>query len=100
MATVERYGKRKSMTLTVSIEEASSHLPELLSRLHSDAEEIVISQDGAPVARLLPARIENAQAAAPRIPGEDRGRFCVPREFFDPLPDDVLADFYDGTVAP
>lgn len=74
------------MDLTVSIEEASSHLPELLARLAGDASEIVIARDGKPVARLLPPHAASNLGTTLRTPGSDRGRFHVPAEFFDPLP--------------
>jgi prevent-host-death family protein len=86
------------MTVTVSVEEASGHFPELLSRLSEGADEIVISRDGTPVARLLPAREEVAPRSSRRSPGEDAGLFLVPQQFFDPLPDDILDQFYDGAL--
>jgi antitoxin (DNA-binding transcriptional repressor) of toxin-antitoxin stability system len=82
------------MTVTVSVEEASSHLPELLSRLNTDTSEIVIARDGAPVARLLPPYEVGARVAGRRVPGCDRGLFRVPDEFFDPLPDGMLEEMY------
>lgn len=88
------------MTMTVSLEEAASHLPELLSRLNNDTEEIVIARDGTPVARLLPAREGDTPRAEPRTPGEDAGRFHLPPEFFDPLPDEILDTFYSDSAKP
>ena len=73
------------MTVTVSVEEASSHLPELLSRLAVDAQEIVIARDGMAVARLLPVEEERFHTSSPRTPGCDAGKFTVPPEFFEPL---------------
>ena len=37
------------MSLTVSVEEASTHLDELLSQLAASAEDIIISREGAPM---------------------------------------------------
>ena len=88
------------MTVTVSVEEASNHLPEILSRLGDSAQEIVIERDGAPIARLLPARQEDSPTPSPRTPGCDAGRFTVPPEFFEPLPDAILDGFYGGPIGP
>ena len=76
------------MAETLSLEEASSHLPELLSRLAADTAEIIIASKGTPIARLLPANELNTRPTSRRVPGGDRGRFVVPPEFFDPLPED------------
>jgi antitoxin (DNA-binding transcriptional repressor) of toxin-antitoxin stability system len=89
-----------AMTVTVSVEEASSNLPELLSRLSEDTAEIIIAKDGSPVARLLPAPGNPAPQPSRRVAGSDAGSFCVPEEFFDPLPDEVLASFYGGSREP
>jgi antitoxin (DNA-binding transcriptional repressor) of toxin-antitoxin stability system len=83
------------MTVVVSVEEASSHLPELLLRLTTEAPEIVIARDGTPIARLLPAPGLGDTARPRRVPGGDRGLFTVPAEFFEPLPEDLLDSIYD-----
>ena len=85
------------MTVIISLEEASSHLPELLLRLGAETPEIVIARDGTPIARLLPADDESMRLPSRRVPGSDRGLFTVPEEFFDPLPDDILDAIYNGS---
>jgi len=69
----------------VNIHEAKTQL----SKLIADGEEIVIARYGEPVARLVPIR----PPAARRVPGTARGRFTVPKEFFDPLPPEILDAF-------
>jgi prevent-host-death family protein len=69
----------------VNIHEAKTQL----SKLIADGEEVVIARYGEPVARLVPIR----PPAAKRVPGSARGQFKVPREFFDPLPDEILNAF-------
>lgn len=64
-----------------------THLSRLLKRVAA-GEEIVITRHGEDVARLVPAR-----RAAARQLGIDRGRFAVPDDFDEPLPDEALADF-------
>jgi antitoxin (DNA-binding transcriptional repressor) of toxin-antitoxin stability system len=41
------------------------------------------------VARLVPIR----PPAAKRVPGSAGGQFRVPKEFFDPLPEEILNAF-------
>jgi prevent-host-death family protein len=60
-----------------------------LSKLIADGEEVVIVRYGTPVARLVPI----SPPAARRVPGSARGKFRVPPEFFEPLPDDILEFF-------
>jgi len=69
----------------VNIHEAKTQL----SKLIADGEEVVIARYGEPVARLVPIR----PPAAKRVPGTARGLFTVPREFFDPLPPEILDAF-------
>ncbi len=69
----------------VNIHEAKTQL----SKLIADGEEVVIARYGEPVARLVPIR----PPAARRVPGTARGQFKVPREFFDPLPSEILDAF-------
>ena len=69
----------------VNIHEAKTQL----SRLIASGEEIVIARYGEPVARLVPIRPQQAR----RVPGSARGKFKVPPEFFEPLPDEILNSF-------
>lgn len=71
----------------VNVHEAKTHLSRLLRRVAA-GEEIVIARGGVPVARLVPV-----DSPRPRRFGLDRGRFMVPDDFDQPLPEDVLRDF-------
>jgi len=75
------------MTKSVGVHEAKTHLSRLLERV-ALGEEIAITRRGEEIARLVPAK----QTQALRL-GIDRGRFVVPDDFDQPLPDDTLADF-------
>jgi prevent-host-death family protein len=61
---------------------------ELLRRVLS-GEEVILSQAGTPVARIVPI----SQQPLPRIPGLDRGKVVIAPDFNSPLPDDILNDF-------
>ena len=69
----------------INIHEAKTNL----SKLIANGEEVLIARYGEPVARLIPLR----QPAAKRIPGSAQGKFMVPAEFFDPLPEEILNAF-------
>ncbi|MBA7676153.1 hypothetical protein ES703_84394 [subsurface metagenome] len=69
----------------VNIHEAKTQL----SRLIASGEEIVIARYGEPVARLVPMR----PASTSRTPGSALGKFEVPSDFFEPLPDELLDAF-------
>ena len=69
----------------VNIHEAKTQL----SKLIADGEEVVIARYGEPVARLVPIKPH----AARRVPGSARGKFKVPPEFFEPLPEEILNSF-------
>lgn len=73
------------MTVTVSIYEAKTLLPELLTRVVA-GEEVLISDAGKPVARLAPLVEQPAQ----RTPGTAIGKITIAPDFDDTLPDDIL----------
>jgi prevent-host-death family protein len=70
---------------TISIEEAQERLPDLIHRLHS-GDEVVITEDSQPVARLIPTASEPRQRL--RQPGTLRGSVLYMAPDFDaPLED-------------
>ena len=77
---------------TVNIHQAKTNLSRLLARVEL-GEEIVISNRGVPVAKLVPVgTTANRKASL----GIDKGRFIVPEDFNDPLPEDILSAFEGG----
>jgi prevent-host-death family protein len=73
---------------TINIHEAKTHLSRLLKRVAA-GEDVVISKAGRPIARLVPV----APPAAERVLGSEKGKFVVPSDFTDPLPEEILAEF-------
>jgi prevent-host-death family protein len=70
------------MTATISAEEAQSNFPDLLARV-TPGEEVVISSQGRPVARLAP--VEKDLPA--RVPGTEKGKIRIAPDFDDPMPE-------------
>jgi prevent-host-death family protein len=75
--------------IRVNIHEAKARLSEYLARL-DEGDVLVICKRNTPVAELRRVR---SRPAKPRPIGKAAGRFTVPASFFEPLPDEVLADF-------
>ena len=75
--------------LTVGMHEAKTTLSRLIRKAIA-GEEVVITKSGKPVAKLVAVVPEG-----PRELGRDVGRFSVPDDFNDPLPDDLL-DAFEG----
>ena len=61
---------------------------ELLRRVLS-GEEVILSQAGTPVARIIPF----SHRPLARIPGLDRCKVVIAPDFNSPLPEDILKDF-------
>jgi prevent-host-death family protein len=80
------------MTQIVTIEEAAKDISRLLDRVAHQSDEIVIEENGQPVARLIPADSPPTDLS-PRIPGSDAGRVVMSADFDDPLPEEVLRAF-------
>lgn len=75
----------------VSVYEAKTQLSRLLDRA-ARGEEIVITRNGRPVARL----VQIQRSRGPRKLGALRGKIAISDDFDDPLPDDVLRAFEGG----
>ena len=76
--------------MNVSVYDAKTNLSRLLDRAAS-GEEIVITRNGRPVAKLVAA----TPVRKPRKLGVLKGRIRVGRDFDAPLPDHVL-DAFEG----
>ncbi len=74
---------------TVNIHQAKTNLSRLLSRVEL-GEEIVISNRGIPIAKIVPFRTSLDRRSSL---GRDRGIFTVPDDFNAPLPEDILTAF-------
>ena len=83
------------MPVVVNIHEAKTHLSRLVQRA-ADGESTIIGKAGVPMARLVPYEAERK----PRVPGAWKGKVWIADDFDDPLPDDMLAEFYDGPIEP
>jgi prevent-host-death family protein len=77
---------------SVEIPEDQAGFAELLNRVLL-GEEVIISQAGTPIARLVPI----GKQSLPRIPGLDRGKVTMAPDFDAPLPEDVLNGFLNPT---
>ena len=69
------------MTIHVNQQEAAQRFPELFSQVLK-GEQIVISERGQEIARLIPsAGASLEKSLKPRVPGVDKGRLVVPDDF-------------------
>ncbi len=80
------------MTITVNMPETAEQLAALLKHIQT-GEEVLISQGGVAIARLVPI----PTSRQPRIPGQDKGKVAIAPDFNDPLPDDILNDFLNSS---
>jgi prevent-host-death family protein len=62
-----------------------------LSKLIAEGREVIIARYGRPVARLLPIK----PLLKDRVPGTAKEKIKMADSFFDPLPEDVLDEFYN-----
>jgi prevent-host-death family protein len=76
------------MAETVSLYDAKTHLSQLVDRA-AEGEEIVISKNGKPLARLMPL----ASRGARRVPAGALGVVTIRADFDAPLPPGIRAGF-------
>ncbi len=77
---------------SVEVPKVEAEFAELLRRVLS-GEEVIISQAGIPIARIVPF----AEHALPRTPGLDRGKVNIASDFDAPLPKEILNAFLNPT---
>ncbi len=76
--------------IKLNVHEAKTHLSRYLQRLVR-GESILLCKRNVPIAEIRPVP---SHRKSKRPVGLAKGKFKVPREFFEPLPADVLASFY------
>lgn len=76
------------MCVTMAVHEAQADFLRLLVRV-SQGEEVIISQDGQPVARIVPV----LKSSVRRRPGSAAGQVVIHPDFDAPLPTAVLDAF-------
>ncbi|MDR9402257.1 MAG: type II toxin-antitoxin system Phd/YefM family antitoxin [Halothece sp. Uz-M2-17] len=76
----------------INIHQAKTNLSQLLSRVKL-GEEIIISNRGVPIAKLVPFNHVDRQSSL----GQDQGQVTISEDFNDPLPEAILAEF-EGSV--
>jgi prevent-host-death family protein len=79
------------MTTTVTEQEANQRFPELLARVRAGEEAVIVSPSGAPVARLVPIIAEKQRRQVPLHVAQE---IVVAPDFDDPLPDEIVDEFY------
>lgn len=77
----------------VNVHEAKTHLSRLLDRAHA-GEEIILAKAGQPYARLVPLKSEQKPH---RQPGLLKGWEIPDSAFFDPLPEEELRMWEEGS---
>ena len=71
-----------------SVTEAKAHFSALVKRAEA-GEEVIVTRSGIPVARIVPAK-----SAKERFFANDEGLGFVADDFNEPLPPDLLKQFY------
>lgn len=79
---------------TINIHQAETNLLQLLSRVEL-GEEIIIANQGIPIAKLVPFHPSSNRRVSL---GQDRGKFIVPEDFDNSMPEEILSAF-DGCGA-
>ena len=72
------------MTQTVSVDEAQDKLQDLVAQALA-GNEVIITEDGTPVARLVPVVVRSKKK---RVAGLNRGTISTSEDFDEPLPDE------------
>jgi prevent-host-death family protein len=76
--------------MQIDLTEAATKLSELIVAAER-GEEVVITREGQPIAKLVALVRTEEQPKKRRVFGAYKGQISIGPEFFDPLPDDELA---------
>jgi antitoxin (DNA-binding transcriptional repressor) of toxin-antitoxin stability system len=82
--------------IVVNIHEAKAKLSEYLDAV-AKGERVVICKRNQPVAEL---RAIGPKRTEPRPLGLAKGKITIPPSFYQPMPDEWLDEFYNGSVFP
>ncbi len=77
--------------IKADIHDAKTHFSEYLEKV-AKGETVVVCKRNVPIAEIRPFAAGKKKL---RPIGLDKGKFTLPDEFFDPLPDEFLA-YFDG----
>ena len=77
--------------IKLNIHEAKTHLSRYLKRL-AKGETITLCKRNVPIAEI---RLITPEKKIPRPIGLAKGTFKIPSKFFKPLPDEIIASFYN-----
>ena len=75
------------MTKTVSISEAQTQLQSILALAHN-GDEVIIEENGKPIAKITPIIEAEQPAPKPRVFGLGKGKTWMSDDFDDELPDE------------
>ena len=75
--------------IRVNIHEAKTHLSRYLSMIRK-GETIVLCKRNQPIAEIRPLQSRRGQK---RPVGLAKGQFAIPKEFFEPLPEELVQAF-------
>ena len=78
--------------IRINIYEAKTHISRYLKRLEA-GEVILLCRRNVPIAEIRALPPDRSEA---RPLGLAKGEFEVPAEFFEPLPEEILASFEEG----
>ena len=88
------YHEEAIMAVTVSLSDAKNKISQLLDRVIVGHEEVIIAEDGKPLARLVAIEsVHGPDMPGRRVPGSAMGQIVLSPDFDAPLPDDVLELF-------
>ncbi len=76
--------------IKLNVHEAKTHLSRYLEHL-ARGETILLCKRNEPIAEIRPI---SRFRKTPRPIGGAKGKFKIPKKFFDPIPKDVLDSFY------
>ena len=74
--------------IAVNISGINEQFPQLLRKVEA-GEEIILEKLGKPIAKIIPFHQEGK-----RTLGKEKGKVWMSDDFTDPLPADILAEFY------
>ena len=81
---------------TYTVHQAKTNLSKLLAEVEAGGE-VIIARDDKPVARLVPV-VE--KVLPDRVFGKYKGQFTVGPEFFEPMTEQELSEWYDNPIFP
>ena len=81
-------------TTTLEMEDLLDNFSRFLEEVRQQDHEVILSENGNPIARVTPMPLNKLSVKSRRMPGQLEGKITIHGDINEPLPDEIVDLFY------